>query len=271
MARRAVPFTGRSRGTVTLDHMPASAIFERVITLEAVHNFRDMGEYRTVDGRVTRPGQLFRADGLYRLTGNDLETLRPLGLRTVIDLRTIGELDEHGRYPVELFPLNWHHLPVVDVTWEKVEVNDRSAAVFLHDQYTSMLEYGEPLLANAIRILAMPGALPAVFHCAAGKDRTGILAALVLGALGVPDEVIVDDYALTRAGMDRMRHWAEETNPEMMAAWQAMPAVYAAAEPEAMAALLADIRAAHGTVRAYVRSLGVPSAALEALEDALLQ
>jgi hypothetical protein len=68
-----------------------------------------------------------------------------------------------------------------------------------------------------------------------------------------------------------MRRWAEETNPEMFASWQAMPAVHAAAEPEAMGRLLADIRAAHGTVRAYVRSLGVPTAALDALEDALLQ
>ena len=250
--------------------MAASATFQRVIELEAVHNFRDMGDYATVDGRRTRPGRLFRADGLYRLTPNDLDTLRPLGLHTVIDLRTLGEVEDRGRFPLTSPPVAWHHLPVVDVTWEQIPHENRSAAVFLYDQYTSMLAYGEPLFAAAIRTLAQPGALPAVFHCAAGKDRTGLLAALVLGALGVPDDVIVADYALTQAGMERTRRWAERSNPEMLAVWKAMPAVHAAAEPEAMAHVLRDIHAAHGTVREYVRSLGVPAAALDELADELL-
>jgi protein-tyrosine phosphatase len=250
--------------------MTASATFERIITLEAVHNFRDLGDYPTAAGRRTRPQRLYRADGLYRLTPADVETLRPLGLHTVIDLRTIGEIDDRGRFPVEALGVGWHHLPVVDVTWEQVAVDERSAADFLYDQYTSMLAYGEPLFAAAMRTLALPGALPGVFHCAAGKDRTGLLAALLLGALGVADDVIVADYALTRAGMERMRRWAETTSPELYASWQTMPAVHAAAEPEAMARVLADIHAAHGALRDYVRSLGVPAAALEALEDDLL-
>ena len=250
--------------------MAASATFDRLIELEAVHNFRDLGNYATIDGRRTRPHLLYRADGLNRLTSADIETLRPLGLHTVIDLRTLGEIDDRGRFPVEAYPLAWHHLPIVDVTWEQVEVEGRDAATFLHDQYTSMLAYGEPLLAAAIRTLALPGALPAVFHCAAGKDRTGLLAALVLGALGVPDDVIVADYALTQEGMERMRRWAETSSPEMYALWLTMPAVHAAAEPEAMARVLADINAAHGDVRSYVRSLGVPAVALADLEDALL-
>ena len=250
--------------------MSASAIFDRVIELEAVHNFRDMGDYPTADGRRTRPHRLYRADGLDRLTPADIETLRPLGLHTVIDLRTLGEIELRGRFPFEELPLAWHHLPVVDVTWEQVDTAGRDAAEFLHEQYTSMLAYGEPLFAAAIRTLALPGALPGVFHCAAGKDRTGILAALVLGALGVPHEVIIADYALTQAGMERMRRWAEATNPEMMARWLAMPAVHMAAEPAAIAAVLDDICAAHGTVRDYVRALGVPVAALADLEDQLL-
>lgn len=250
--------------------MAAPTCFERVITLEAVHNFRDLGDYPTVDGRRTRHQRLFRADGVYRLTPADVETLRPLGLHTVIDLRTIGEVEEHGRFPVESHPLTWHHLPVIDVTWEGIEIAGRSPAEFLYAQYTDMLEYGEPLFAAAIRTLALPGALPAVFHCAAGKDRTGLLAMLVLGLLGVPDDVIVADYALTQQGMERMQAWAEHASPEMFAQWQAMPAAHAAAEPEAMARVIADVRAAHGSIRDYVRTLGVPTAALDALEHELL-
>lgn len=250
--------------------MSTSATFERVVTLEAVHNFRDLGDYPTHDGRRTRPQRLFRADGLFQLTPADVEVLRPLGLHTVIDLRTIGEIDERGRFPVEAHPLAWHHLPVVDVTWEGIDIAGRSPAEFLYAQYTDMLAYGEPLFAAALKTLALPGALPAVFHCAAGKDRTGLLAALLLGLLGVPDEVIVADYALTQAGMERMRAWAEHSSPAMFAQWQSMPAAHAAAEPEAMARVVADIHAAHGTIRDYVRALGVPSAALDALEDELL-
>ena len=251
-------------------NMMHSATFDRVIQLEAVHNFRDLGDYPTHDGRRTRPHMLYRADGLQQLTPADIETLRPLGLHTVIDLRTIGELDARGRFPVDSLNVAWHHLPIVDVTWERVEDEGRDAATFLHDQYTSMLAYGEPILAAAIRTLALPGALPAVFHCAAGKDRTGLLAALLLGALGVPDDVIIADYALTQEGMERMRVWAEASSPEMFALWLTMPAVHAASEPEAMARVLADINAAHGSVREYVRSLGVGAAALAELEDALL-
>ena len=99
----------------------------RVITLEAVHNFRDLGGYPTVDGRVTRWRTLFRSDGLDRLTGADLEVVRELGIRTVIDLRTQGELDARGRFPVEAHPVAFHHLPGIDVTWDPDYVPDPSS------------------------------------------------------------------------------------------------------------------------------------------------
>jgi protein-tyrosine phosphatase len=116
----------------------------------------------------------------------------------------------------------------------------------------------------------LPGAFPAVFHCAAGKDRTGLLAALLLGALGVDDEIIVHDYALTRAGMDRIRAWAERSNAEMAEAVRTMPRHFAAVEPGALGRLLADIRRSHGSVRDYVRSLGVPTETLDRIEAQLL-
>src|SRR5436853_91462 len=79
-----------------------------------------------------------------------------------------------------------HHLPVMDVTWDPAEIDDplQPPEDFLLTKYVEMLGIGEPRLAHAFHVLALPEALPAVFHCAAGKDRTGILAALVLSALG---------------------------------------------------------------------------------------
>jgi protein-tyrosine phosphatase len=241
----------------------------RRVMFEAVHNFRDLGGYPTSVGGVTRWNVLYRADGLHRLTVDDLKMFDDLGVGTVVDLRTDLELEQHGTFPHTDTSVDFHHVPVIDATWNHEAMPDLGDVDFLVWAYRSMLSAGSARFADAIEILADVDG-PAVFHCAAGKDRTGLLAALVLGLLGVPDEVIVADYALTQAGMERMRAWAEHAEPEMYARWLTMPAAHAAAEPEAMARLLADLRAAHGTVRAYVRSLGVPTAALDALEAELL-
>ncbi|HZX54312.1 MAG TPA: tyrosine-protein phosphatase [Ilumatobacteraceae bacterium] len=243
----------------------------RLVPLEAVHNFRDLGGYPTADGRTTRWRVLFRADGLYRLTPADVVALAPLGLHTVIDLRSDPELDERGRFPVDAHPVVFHHLPVVDKTWspEQRPNFDRDED-FLIWAYGEMLEIGAPRFAKAFELLAEPDSLPAVFHCAAGKDRTGLLAALLLGSLGVSHDDIVDDYSLTAAGMDRFRAWAEHALPEWTARMATMPPAFTMALPEAMRHILDTLTAEHGSIRAYVNSIGVSDATLDTLESVLL-
>ena len=110
-----------------------------------------------------------------------------------------------------------------------------------------------------------------MFHCAAGKDRTGVLAGLLLSTLGVADDDVVADYALTAQAMTRMQErWAAESE-ESRAALAATPAAFMAADPLAMAGMLALIGQEHGSTRDYVRSLGVTDAVLADLEDALLE
>jgi len=243
----------------------------RLVPLDAVHNFRDLGGYPTADGRSTRWRVLFRADGLYRLKGDDLEAVRELGLRTVIDLRTERELEERGRFPHEDHPVDFHHLSVIDATWQEMDRPEfADDADFLHWAYHHMLQVGASRFAQAITWLAQPEALPAVFHCAAGKDRTGILAALLLGALGVPHEYIVADYALTAGGMDRMRAWAEREFPEMSDRMTDTPSAFLAALPQAMAELLADLIVQFGSIREYVLRIGVAEADLDALAASFL-
>jgi len=243
----------------------------RLVALEAVHNFRDLGGYATADGRTTRWRVLFRADGLYRLTPADVEALAPLGLHTVIDLRSDPELNERGRFPVDAHPVVFHHLPVMDATWSPDErpKYDRDED-FLIWAYGEMLEVGAPRFAKAFELLTEPDALPAVFHCAAGKDRTGLLAALLLGSLGVSHDDIVDDYALTAAGMERFRVWAEREWPEWTTRMASMPPAFAMALPEAMRHMLDRLSGEHGSIRGYVKSIGVSDATLEALESLLL-
>ncbi len=243
-------------------------------TFDTVHNFRDLGGYRLGDGRTIRFGKLFRADGLYRATDRDVDTFDALGLRTVIDLRSSGELADNGAFPVAKHPVAFHHLPILDVTWAEEERptfldDERGTIDFLLWAYREMLERGGDRVAQALQVLALPESMPAVFHCAAGKDRTGVLAAVLLGALGVDDEVIVRDYALTLAGMERMRAWVEEHHPEMKARMGETPAFMLAAHPQAMRELLAGLRDEHGSIRGFAAGLGVGPAALGELADQL--
>ncbi len=243
----------------------------RLIALEAIHNFRDLGGYPTIDGRVTRWNTLYRADGLNRLAGADLEVIRELGLKTVIDLRSHAELELRGRFPVDEIEVDFSHLPVIDATWQHDQHLDKSAHEFLGWAYRDMLHVGADRFARAIEQLATPGALPAVFHCAAGKDRTGVLAALVLGSLGVPSDVVLADYALTAHGMERMRVWAERELPEMAQRFADAPTAFLASLPEALGEVLDELVDEFGSINAYVTSIGVPPDALESLAAAFLE
>lgn len=243
----------------------------RLVVLEAVHNFRDLGGYPTSSGRVTRWGLLFRADGLYRLTDVDVEVVKSLGLRTVVDLRTHAELERRGGFPRDRIDVTFTHLPVIDTTWRQNEqpVLD-SDHEFLLCAYRDMLRTGAPRFGQAIVELARPGALPAVFHCAAGKDRTGIVAAFILSVLGVPREYVLGDYALTAAGMERMRAWAQREFPEMAERVSETPSAFLAALPEALDDLLCELTDEHGSIDAYLRAIGVSDDAFVSLERQLL-
>lgn len=247
---------------------------QRLIPFDAVHNFRDLGGYTTDDGRTIGWGRLFRADGLYRLTDDDLDVVDALGIRTVVDLRSAAEFEQHGRYPLERHPVAFHHLPIIDATWQKAEIPDvddseEGAVEFLTWAYTDMLRQGADRFAKAFQVLALPGAVPAVFHCAAGKDRTGVLAALILGGLGVDHETIVADYALTEAAMVRMRTWVMKNHPEMADRMGETPSFMLAAKPQAMRNILDTMTDDFGSVRGYLSTIGIGDALLAEMSEAI--
>jgi protein-tyrosine phosphatase len=250
---------------------PTTSTPSRSVALTGVFNFRDLGGYAVADGRTIRWRTLFRADGLDRLTPADVEVLRPFGLRTVVDLRMAHELEERGRFPVDDYPVTFHNLSVLDKTWdrEQAAASPQPPAEFLHERYTEMLLEAGPRYAQAVRLLAAADAMPAVFHCAAGKDRTGLLAMLVLGALGVAHDDIVEDYALTSTTMEAFRAAAAD-DPAVAEGLAQIPQIFFAADPVAMSTVLGDIEAAHGSVRSYVQTIGVDDAALAELERQLL-
>jgi protein-tyrosine phosphatase len=241
---------------------------QRRLTVEGCNNFRDLGGYPTVDGRRLRWRTLFRADALHHLTPRGVEQLRDeLGIGDVVDLRSSGEIRMDGRGLIEEEPLRVHHLPLFDGEISE-EQRDQAGDMTLGDRYYMMLRFAGGPIARVFEALAAAEG-PAVFHCAAGKDRTGVISAVLLGALGVADELIVADYAASREGLDMVveRLMRSEGYREMFAA---LPPDTLHAEPETMIDLIERVREEWGGMRGYLRSLDVPEAAVERLARRVL-
>jgi protein tyrosine/serine phosphatase len=185
------------------------------IDLEGAANVRDVGGLPTVDGRRTRPGVLLRADNLQDLTEGDVRRLvDELGVRTVLDLRSTGELHLTGPGPLRATGVVHHHhlslIPEYMGESDEAEVDravdaavpvraDRSARAGetrtdMTGYYIGYLEDAADKVGEALRVLADPDSGPTLVHCAAGKDRTGVVVALALSLVGVPRDAVVADY-----------------------------------------------------------------------------
>jgi len=235
---------------------------ERRVTVEGCLNFRDLGGYPTADGGTLRWRQLFRADGLHALSPRGVATLRDeIALGDIIDLRSSAELALDGRGLLEREPIRFHHLPLFD--GGRAQRNPTADIASLADLYFGMIDFAREPIAKVITVLARTRD-PAVFHCAAGKDRTGVISALVLSLLDVRDEVIVADYAATREALDAIveRLMSSEGYQGM---FEELPPDTLHANPETMEAFLARVRAEFGGMADYAREIGVDGADVERL------
>jgi len=241
---------------------------ERVIDLEGCLNFRDLGGYPTDDGRRVRWRRLFRSDALHLLTPGDVRRLcDELGVRDVVDLRSTAERRGELAEPLAMSSVTVHHVPLYD---GEARSGEGMAAPFsLADRYFLLAEFAQARIAQVVRILARSGG-SAVYHCAAGKDRTGVISAVLLGVLGVRDEVIVADYAATRENLDAIvaRLMGTKGYQSML---EALPPDTMHAEPETMVALLEKVRERYGSMRGYARAAGLEDAVLARLEARLLE
>ena len=248
---------------------PGAPALDRTVSFRYVFNVRDLGGLPTLDGRTVRRGLAFRADGVHRLGGDDLEAARALGLRTVIDLRTDNEVDR-GRFPHEEYPVAWHHLPVLRRIWSDDElVAGASAAEFLRDRYLDMLVHGGDSIARAVELVAAGG--PALFHCAAGKDRTGVVAAVVLGLLDVSHDDIAADYHASAAAMAAFVDWLTIEYPQALDSMTSQPPEYLEAPADAMYGFLAEVDATYGSMERLATHLGVGAASIAELRTNLLE
>ncbi|MEX2229235.1 MAG: tyrosine-protein phosphatase [Dehalococcoidia bacterium] len=239
---------------------------ERSFQFERVYNFRDLGGYPIADGRVVRWRRLFRSGELQRMSAEEVARVRAeLRIATVIDFRSVDEAnDPRGFGGLAEAPAQRHHLPMGNAR-SKFEAR---ASGRWDPAYVAMLEEYGAVWARAVQLLAREEAYPALFHCVTGKDRTGVLAALVLDALGVDEETILTDYAESRRAMDLL---VERLRAGGAIAPDEAPNPALGVVPEAMAEMLATLRERYGSARGFLGTQGVRPRVFDELEARLLE
>ncbi|WP_406198845.1 tyrosine-protein phosphatase [Streptomyces sp. NBC_01017] len=246
---------------------------DRHIRFEALHNFRDLGGYPTTDGHRVRAGRLYRADSLGKLSEGtaDWTRFRALGIGTVIDLRYPWEIENSGRIP-DHPSFTYHNLSIEHRPYNQAALTpDVDPGPYLAERYMGVAQDGTKEIRSALELVAKAAEsnTPLAFHCASGKDRTGLLAALILGLLGVPETTITEDFTLT-----------ELAAPALLADWKARnngrtptwPGFGRA--PEAVMRLfLAELAGRYGSIEGYVsEALSLdPQPLSETLRAALLE
>lgn len=261
------------------------------IDLEGAVNVRDVGGLPTVDGRTTRPGVLLRADNLQDLTAADVRRLvDELQVRTVLDLRSHGEAHLAGPSPLEATPVRTHRFSLIP-EWDAApdtEERDRrevDAAVSaalptlddfaerkrtradpteLSSHYSGYVTQAGSNVGHALRTLADPGSGTTLVHCAAGKDRTGVVVALALSLVGVPRAAVVQDYLRSAERADRILARLQATDvygPSLAG----VPVADITPRAASMEGFLDWVDSAYGGPHALAMALGVPEEAIARL------
>jgi protein-tyrosine phosphatase len=257
---------------------------DRAIHLEGPSNTRDIGGYQAGDLRTLRQGQIIRSENLSRLTAEDFRKLEEIGVKTVIDLRTV---DEHEHAPTEWKgdnPPRFFHFPVGDAQndWFKAQRRMMRNNRFTEEQslehmvegYRMIAEEGPPSYRKLMDVVLDESNWPVLIHCNAGKDRAGIATTLILEALGVDRDTIMDEFLLTNE-MSRAEQKAAFLSKKRKnsssgrnvgrspsaSAWFPILGV----KPEMLEAFYASIEERYGSMDAFLTELGVDQEARSAL------
>ncbi len=238
-----------------------SADPRRRLTFPRLLNARDLGGCPTLDGALTRRRSLVRADDLAQLDAAGLEALTDFGIETVIDLRWRAEAERHPS-PIPAALPHVHYRQVSLLTPTEDEWRERSAAAAKELWNCVVLEQVQLELRGVLAAIAAAAPGPLLFHCIAGKDRTGLVAALLLALAGVVPEAIAHDYALSSANLrdGYLERYAHRDPGEILAALHC---------PEEGAHNMLKFLARAGGVRAYLAGIGLSGGEIAALHARL--
>jgi len=249
------------------------AEFHREIVFESVSNFRDIGGYRTRDGYTVAWRRLFRSGELCNISRCDFDKLRgEIGIASVIDLRSDFEVKRRGVGLIGESNIKYYNVSFIPDGGEE-KANERR-----YEKFTNMGEFYIDLvgqkgfgrrIVEALEIISEPRNHPLVFHCAAGKDRTGILAAALLSILGVTDKEIKSDYCLSGPYIAEVirRFKSQSTMPDDL---KNLPDFFWEATPESIAQLLDALRNEYSSVLGYLEAQGASSSLFNRLKTILL-
>jgi protein-tyrosine phosphatase len=235
----------------------------RSLNLSGATNFRDLGGYRGRDGRTVRWRRLFRSDHLAGLSPQDLKTLGDIGLARAFDFRG---LEERAATAYALPGVQQHALPIEPTVVQNMRalldagqtLTARDAVALMQQTYRAFVNDNAHRFAELFEHVLADDA-PLVFHCTAGKDRTGFAAALLLSALEVPRPVVMEDFLLTNA-LYRRQHTTSQTD-----APQEVLDVLWRVQAEFMEAALHAVDTDHGGMGRYLEKLGVGRSARDRL------
>jgi protein tyrosine/serine phosphatase len=243
---------------------------DRRVFLANAFNFRDVGGVPCSPSGSIRRGRVYRSDGLHRLGGEDAEILTKLDVSEVFDLRSEAELARDGIGPYASTRARHHHVPLVKHSLSPFDPDIDWRTINLRDRYIEMLDEGGAAIRAIFTALAAPRARPIVFHCSGGKDRTGVVAALLQRSLGVSDEVIVEDYSVSE-------HHLHEAVTDLRSRLDGLDldaaaiAYLTSSPPERMRYTLAELDRRWGSTSSYLRSIGVDERTELAVRAALVE
>jgi protein-tyrosine phosphatase len=247
--------------------------YPRHLRFESVSNFRDIGGYRTRQGRIVTWRRVFRSGEFARISRNDFQRLmEETGLISVVDLRSKFEVERHGIGLIAEADIRYHNISFI------ADGGDRKADERRYRELTNMgqfyldlvryKDFGQQII-EALKIIAEPENHPLVFNCAVGKDRTGILAAVLLSLLGVEDKDIIEDYSLSGPYMEEILKTID-SDPKIAEGIKVLPDYFWKASPESMDLFLSTLRQKYGSINGYLESVGMKDSLPERLESALL-
>jgi protein-tyrosine phosphatase len=243
---------------------------QRILSFTGVLNFRDLGGYETTDGRTTRWRRLYRSDVLHDLTVEDLELFRSLGVATIVDLRNLSEVERTGRGLLTGESIRFVNASVLSKEAVEARRDTTLGDDYLWSRYLHYLETGGDAFVRAIEVMADDDNYPLVFNCFFGKDRTGVLAALVLSCLGVERHVIVEDYAITETRIELILNKLRRDPVHREAIEQSDPTLFGS-NVATMSRFLEELDQRHGGARSWVLSAGLDPHLLDMLADQLLE
>lgn len=236
-------------------------------------NFRDIGGHKTRGGRTVARERVYRSAELVNISPDDCDCLvKEIGLASVIDLRSDLEIKRQGIGPLSKAKIQHYHVNLIK------DGGDRAADAVRYKNMTDMGEFYlstirkqefAQMIIKALEIIADAQNHPLIVHCAVGKDRTGLVTAFLLSALGVSDEDIVADYAksapYTLGIYERLN-----ADPQTTAFANVFPRFFWDAAPASMTKLLSSLKKEHGSATGYLKSNGADDTLVKRLEKALL-